>query len=691
MSETVTYKYYLKGGVQTSVDENGVITKTTTWIVEDTTADHNPDPKDTQNPPFPRNTPYPYFLHWLEFEETVKTWAGDIGDPWKKPLQSANDPEVTSYTEDDTFVVQNIAYAIAPGRTHYEVTFTNVQNDKTVKTLGVDLTVDQNGQKTKTATYRINLNSGTIGTLDGIGGVDGIGDTSLFLVGGTVTWEDKYGDSDTYLVDNVSCSHQSTSGYNVTVTARDVSKMMMGAPVYGEDNFKQKTVSVTWRLSKDAYEDLFKGNLSSGQTPYPVIGEPIGAWLSDSNGVVLDDAANYIVSGISANPDNRYSYTLKIDAKHVSKRFVKQSQETKWNANGFNEHNKTTTYQSDEVGLLDFANKVGLDAYTPGMTTTRIAIAPQGVNDYEITVEETDNARPNYGSDGTPEALGKQVQIQTSLGEFQLTYDMIGFASTISNIGYYQINFPPRTTRYERISKGMLNDTNNIYGTLNQWTDAQIVAALNADKPMIGLSWISSITFTDSNNEEKTLPLYAYKQRGLNTVANAKKIDTINVLSYVYAQPGMPIFRKWDANYRCPLYCKEIPWKEGLDGNRYHLGMFIGCRTIPVYDMNITMNYKGNVPTILRKDPMYYFEKAVNEVDNQTLFSYRFENINYNSLKDNNGRDWTAVSIGMRVLTKAWKNLKITRGMPEGLYYLVYGWNPNYVSEGGDRSYVITR
>ena len=99
----------LKGSPGFSIDQDGIMSITTTWILVDDSSDN-------------------VYTRWLDFQNEVNEWVGEVGDPYKRPKQSDGSREAFGYEEDTAFICQNIEYSCVDGRTHYEVTFTNVQN-----------------------------------------------------------------------------------------------------------------------------------------------------------------------------------------------------------------------------------------------------------------------------------------------------------------------------------------------------------------------------------------------------------------------------------------------------------------------------------------------------------------------------------------------------------------------------------
>ena len=109
-------KYYLKGGIATSINSEGLMSKETTWMLV-------PDYQSGN------------FNNWLSFENEVREFAGNIGDAYKKPKYNGK-AEIDEYELDNTFLVESVSYNLVPGKTHYEVTFSNTQNLNVMQVTG---------------------------------------------------------------------------------------------------------------------------------------------------------------------------------------------------------------------------------------------------------------------------------------------------------------------------------------------------------------------------------------------------------------------------------------------------------------------------------------------------------------------------------------------------------------------------
>lgn len=131
----------LKGSPAINIDQEGFMSITTTWMLIDDESDN-------------------VFAKWLAFQNEVEEWAGNIGDPYKRPIQQNDGREAFEFEEDDAFICQSIDIVCVDGRTHYEVTFTNAQNLSVMRQVGnVSVEVTNNNEITKSISYQIDIKS----------------------------------------------------------------------------------------------------------------------------------------------------------------------------------------------------------------------------------------------------------------------------------------------------------------------------------------------------------------------------------------------------------------------------------------------------------------------------------------------------------------------------------------------------
>lgn len=596
----------LKGSPQYSIDNNGIMTIGTTWmLLPDSSADGTSS------------------VNWLIFEGDVEKWAGNIGDNYKKPIIPDSGREATEFEYTNTFFVSDISYSCAEGRTHYEVSFTNEQNVSVMKMAGnVSAEINENNEKTKTINYILNVASDDPLAIDG----------SFIFSGTPVTWAGA-----DYLVSSSSYNAVSKTRYELTITAQDMSVMMIGKPSKEIDAFGQKTMSAVWRYSALAY---------SGWTP-PEEGTDASAYLG------LGLGSGYIVTDVSAEPNGVLGYNVTINAKHVSKRLVKASKQEARKPAGdgyYTTHN--IQYQSDVGSIDDFSNIVGepTSMFIADATgrVTEVSIDENGKNDYDIQITTTDE--PQSSSSVSSGWLQQQVDISASQGEFVLDPRQAGWFQGISG-EYYHINFPPRTKFSYTLSPQSLNDMRTVDGGTSSSSD--ILNALK-NEGLIGYDRIVGAQATDNN----TLKWLSKEQ--IRKLTSLDNVHAIKVEGFVYAQAYMTAngeslrnltFEPWEVLKHSPV-CSSSQWPKGAGGRDMAFNKVFLTYKIRYMDFSVGINYKGNVQKILKNDIDYYYERAVKNIQSSAFTSYKGAGINFNETTDDSGTKWTQVTCTISALLR---------------------------------------
>lgn len=695
MAETTyTTQCYLKGSVSTSIDNSGVITKTLTWIVLNTGMANS-------------------LLDWLAFQDYVEnTWAGKVGDNWKKPIQPTNTKEVTQFaTDDSSFIVTDISVETPSGRTHCEVTYTCTGNAQQI-TQFTDggYSVNSSNEKTKSFSFtyviphtNVELGSSTWLAPD-LASVEDI-IKELFDINDSVSWIDSpSGDTtktSTYVVEDVSVNQESINSYKVNVSLKDMSKMRIGLVSVNEDSFGQKTLSVNWRMSKDVYDATVLP--SSGDT----LKSTKGDWLGD--GYDNTNYGDYVITGVEHSPDGILGYIVTINAKDTTKTMLRTNSEYKWNGSGI-EKSATVTYQLKDVeDIDDYVDSLGKEQVDLGydsFTLRDASVSQNGKNDYELTLSLSDDTTPlivNIGSN-SPDDLAKDIQVSMNYGTFYLTPFQCGLFRSVSNLAYYPINNPPQVIVYSKQVISELQDINKY------WTDAQILNIIKNKPHRLGFSWISGLY--DINND----PVRA-KTDFSNIVLGDKpgQVYSLRLGSYAYPQPTQT---KENApqdgmNYNAfftPWVAKDsllvIPGDSKVDGQYLKLDLSNYptipdtkldkampeqwlTRKIPFMDCTVTMNYRGNLQTVLNQDwgqlfikavhqicskaklmpeepsnvlspnrtytdyNQYFlmpYEKAAKEKSKYPLTSFKRTSMSVTKIIDTTGKEWTQVTMGIQAL-----------------------------------------
>lgn len=593
----------LKGSPQYSIDNNGFMTITTTWMVmPDSSADGTSA------------------VNWLAFETAVEAWAGNVGDKYKKPVMSENGKEATTYTETEAFIVADISYSCVDGRTHYEVTFTNEQNVSAMQMVGnVSAEINESNEKTKTVNYAINVASDDPLAID----------DSFIESGTTVAWAGV-----DYQVSSSSYNAVSKTRYELSITAQDMSVMMIGNPSKSTDAFGQQTMSATWRYSTSAYNEWVQ----------PLEGSDASAYLG------LPEGSGYIVTEVSAEPNGVLGYNITINAKHVSKRLVKVSKRETRKSSGvgyYTEH--SIQFQSDADSLDDFQGIVGNEAdnYIEDAVgrVTDVSIDEAGRNDYDIQITTT-NEPSSSSSSADSESLKDQIDVSMSQNEFVLDARQAGWFQGLSG-EYYTINSPPATKFSYNVSPESLKDMRTSAG--KTLTDSNILSAING-KLKIGYDDVAGVQ-AYVGGELKWL---STTER--TSLSSLKDVHTIRMEGFVYAQPNMKeegenlrnmLFEEWVRKKHCPITTDSAGQYLGRDRalNRKFL-------TYKIQGMDITvgMNYKGKATSILKKSFDYYYEKAVKYIKSNAFSSYKGTGISISETIDEDDTIWTQVTCSISAL-----------------------------------------
>ena len=318
--------------VDFSIDANGEITRSSSWHVM-------PDADTEIN------------SGWTSLRGQAEQWAGEIGDPWRLPTANS-----MNYTEDTDYIVREISFK-SQSRYVYEITFTGSKKHLTAKINGgISESIDNNAEKVKSATWLVHADS-----LDGW----------LPQIGDVLDWA-----GIDYLCENIQLQEHTGDEWEVKITARDTSIMMVGQPTYSLNSNHEKTCHAKWRVSLDAYDDFIAANS---------INSDASDWAGEA----------YYISDIQSNPYGKIAYYVSLEAKYIESRLlsVKRSENFDgYDANGNVKKiiNWTAWWRVAKNELTDFENKIGDSASEwakPGTIITRVD--PVRINDllYEVTME----------------------------------------------------------------------------------------------------------------------------------------------------------------------------------------------------------------------------------------------------------------------------------------------------------------
>jgi len=606
---------YLKGAVRTSIGADGTITKQAVWILI-------PDPIPSG------------ITGWVAFEAEVSAWAGQVGDPYKKPVQDAGGMECTTYTADPTFAVSSVEYTAVEGRTHYEVTFSYTQNFDVLRPIGnVNVGVNNNNERTKTLSYMLTVTPGLAENPD-----PAAIDQHLFDSGTVIEWGDGL-----YLIDSSNYTAQSPSIYMITVNARDMSKMMVGNVTKSEDAFGQKTMSVTWRLALSVYYD----------TVIPEAGATVGDWFGA--GITETD---WVITSINETPDGVLGYTITLEAKHIAKRVMRVSQNSKWSMeDGLPVKSASIIYRTTAAQSVfdNELNRPGTAADSEGFvgqTITEVGIEQVGAADYEMTLStEVDDAGSRLMvSSFAAATLEREVQINMTMAKYYFTAKDCGYFPIGGGIGYAPINQPPTATFIRTVTPSQLNASNPTY-----WTEAKILQCAKDFK--LDEEPISKLIKVDGTEIVKKTDFAS------GTYAEIKEFK---VVTYTYAQPPHidkptvtgAFFVAWNPEKHCPIWPVGVnslsAWPKYPGTNLYqpYLYKYIGYG-VPYMDCTVSMNYRGAVSSVVNDDWDDFYADAKAKIQNARFTSYKFKGLTVSGLRDNLGSEWTQVTVNLHALLMA--------------------------------------
>lgn len=614
----------LKGSPSFSIDQDGIMSITTTWILID-------DSSET------------VYTRWLDFQNEVSAWIGEVGDPYKRPVQTENSRESLGYEEDTTFVCQNIDYSCVEGRTHYEVTFTNVQNLAVMRQIGnVSVDINNNNERVKSITYQIDVKDDSPLAID----------SYLIDSGTTVTWA-----GESYLLESSSYQAQSKTRYTITFTAKDMYKMMLGNPTESTDAFGQKVRTATWRYSTKAYEEWIQ----------PETGDDASEYIG------LQSGSGYIISNIEATADGVLGYTVTIEARHVSFRQIRADERTYKDGNNVTKE-FTDVYQSTEEYKSVMNNRVGYEAVDlPGVVVDDVSVSKVGNGEYEITVTSKGTGY-GYGSTSGTAGQGSPNEVSVSMSSSELVIDPLwaGWAQGVSGIDYYPINFPPSTTYTYQVSiNTLINMSTSTSGNARSWTEDEIITAIKGNL-LIGYEWIMYPigTYEDiyGNIQIGRIPKssYPYIKKG--------DVTELVMSGFVYAQPSWVVpdrtnpdllvsirnvyFDAWVCLDVSPIVIRRdmlISYPK-VNGRDYYWQKQYINYAVPMMECSVTKNYRGGVSTVARRSFSTYFAEAVRYIRSSNFTSYKGVNIGFNEFSDQYGDTWTSVTCTIQALMQFYWN-----------------------------------
>lgn len=315
---------------------------------------------------------------WINLREQAEAWAGNIGDAWR--LANVNSD---GYTEDSDFIVSGITFK-ALSRYMYEVSYVGHKKHLTAEIVGgISETINSSAEHSKSATWLVHADS-----------VNGW----LPQIGDVMAWS-----GNNFLCENIQLQERATHEWEVKITAKDMSVMMIGNPAFSRTDSHESVRKAKWRVSMEAYDDFIAEN---------GINSDASSWAGNA----------YYVSDIQVSPHGKIAYYISLEARYAETRLlsVKHSE----TFNGYDSNGKinkvvvwTGRWRVHRDNLPEFENRVGESAEDwtiPGTIITKVD--PVRVTDliYEVNMEakEPDNSASamEFNTDDRSK-LGSRVDI----------------------------------------------------------------------------------------------------------------------------------------------------------------------------------------------------------------------------------------------------------------------------------------
>ncbi len=315
-----------------NIDDNGKITRRSTWHVM-------PDAGTVID------------TEWVNLRGQVEQWAGNVGDAWRLP-----DADSRSYTEDSNFVISEIIFK-ALNHYMYEVSYIGHKKHLTAEMIGrISETINSSEERSKSAVWMVHSDS-LAGWLPQIGDV--------------LTWA-----GNDFLCENIQMQESANNEWEVKITAKDMSVMMIGNPTFSRSDSHESVRKAKWRVGVNAYDDFITSN---------GINSDASSWAGNA----------YYVSDIQVSPHGKIAYYISLEARYAETRLLSVKHSEAFNGYDADGNiNKivhwTGRWRVHSANLADFENKVGESAEDwaiPGAIITKVD--PVRVTDliYEVTME----------------------------------------------------------------------------------------------------------------------------------------------------------------------------------------------------------------------------------------------------------------------------------------------------------------
>ncbi len=360
--------------VDFNIDSNGEVKRRSTWhlVLDDTAV------LDSE---------------WVNLRSQVEAWAGAVGDAWRLPIVNSE-----NYTEDADFIIGEIAYK-SLSRYMYEVSYTGHKKHLTAEIIGgINETINNSSEHSKSATWLVHADS-----LSGW----------LPEIGDTLNWAGA-----DFLCENIQLQERADNEWEVKISAKDMSVMMIGNPTFSLTNDHESTRKAKWRVSIDAYDNFVASN---------GINSDASSWAGSA----------YYVSDIQVSPHGKIAYYVSLEASYVETRLLSVKHSEAFN--GYDEDGKikkviiwTGRWRVHKDNLSDFENRVGESAENWTMPSAIITkVDPVRVTDliYEVTMEakEPENSGALEFNMDDRSKLGSRVDIICKEVDFLLNASDCGW------------------------------------------------------------------------------------------------------------------------------------------------------------------------------------------------------------------------------------------------------------------------
>lgn len=621
----------LKGSPQWSIDSDGVLSVQTTWMCYQS--------KDS-------NSNASVSLGWLEFQNEVEGFAGKPGDAYKIPVATEGIVDVTEYEESKLFTVQEVNWEAVDGRSHYEVTFTNIQNMEALTRVGgIDASVNENNEKTRSARYRITLAKDD----------DGTALTALMeeLKSGTVViWA-----GEDYLIESTDYTNDLGTTYTVSITAKDMSEMMIGLPDIQTDSFGNKTVNVVWRYSEAAFDE----------SELPAQGSDASEYIGGREG--------FIVQSVDCQHHGVLGYHVSITAvsHRTDTRISSTRRDTKDESTGrvYTEWESQFQVDEDYVKSISGKSTADLDAhdYIPEGASFSSGTVREVSYDEYVSGKYNMRIKMSNQPEIEAQALEETWDAQVSQDHFTLDMQQTGWAKGPSGEPY-EINYPP-TTKYNYLQspKSLVEMYTATAGATPNITEQQVLDMIKV-RGTIGFDKVVGIQAFDADNNLRWLnPTDIAKLTSLDSV------QSILLEGFVYAQPTMTVegesirnqlFREWKAQDSCPIFYST--WIDNAAVRDKALPREYMTYKFQYHEVQVTLRYKIELKKALKQDTTAYYKDAITKVKCANYTSYKGVGIAYKALAviddDGDVEDYTEITCSIHALLTA------NKGKPV--------WNPNY-------------